>query len=339
MKIPSAPAGRAAWTRALDTRRLVLVIALGMLAYAPASQAHHAKVIGVLYHGAASSSADLRALLDGMRDLGWVDGRNLRVDIHYAEGRTERFPEFAAAVVREKADVIVATGTPASVAAKNATSTIPIVMVAVSDPVGAKLVPSLARPEGNITGLSLLAPELSAKRVDLLKQTLPRLSRLGVLWNNKNEGMQLRFREVSAAAPALGIQVASFEVRSPAEFDEAFAAVIRERPEALLVMADTVTMDQRHRTVSFAETNRIPTIYEMREFVDAGGLMSYGVSLIEHFRRAAVYVDRLLKGARPADLPVEQPSKFELIVNRRGAKALGMTMPPSILLRADEVVE
>ncbi len=306
---------------------------------AEAQQTARVPRIGVLYYGVPSASADLQALLYGLRELGWVDGRNVTVDIRYAEGRTERFPELAADVLRQKSDVIVATSTPGSVAAKNATSTIPIVILAASDPVGAGLVPSLARPGGNITGLSLLAPELSAKRVDLLKQTLPQLARLGVLWNIQNEGMQLRFREVSSAAPPLGIHVLSFGVRNPAEFDEAFAAMRREHPHALLVMADPVTMGQRKRTVEFAETHRIPAIYETREFADAGGLMSYGINLAEHFRRGAVYVDKILKGAKPADLPVEQPTKFELIINLKTAKALGLTIPPALLLRADEVIK
>jgi len=313
---------------------LVSVVARPLLV-----EAQPTKRVGVLYYGVPPGGTDLRALLDALRDLGWVDGRNLVLDIRYAEGRTERFPELAADVVRQKPDVVVAVSTPGSVAAKNATNTIPIVMLAVSDPVGTKLVPNLARPGGNITGLSLLAPELSAKRVDLLKQTLPRLSRMAVLWNVQNEGMQLRFREVSAAAPALGIQVLSFGVRHPTEFDEAFAAMRREHPEALLVMADAVTVAHRHRTVEFAETNRIPAIYEVREFVDAGGLMSYGISMAEHFRRGASFVDRILKGVPPADLAIEQPSRFELIVNQRTAKTIGFTVSPSVLLRADQIIE
>jgi putative ABC transport system substrate-binding protein len=215
----------------------------------------------------------------------------------------------------------------------------PIVILAASDPVGAGLVPSLARPGGNITGLSLLAPELSAKRVDFLRQTLPQLARLGVLWNVQNEGMQLRFREVSSAAPPLGIHVLSFGVRNPSEFDEAFAAMRREHPHGLLVMADTVTMGQRKRIVEFAESQHFPAIYETREFSDAGGLMSYGINMSEHYRRAAVYVDRILKGAKPADLPVEQPTKFELVINLKTAKALGLTIPQSLLARADEVIQ
>jgi putative ABC transport system substrate-binding protein len=212
-------------------------------------------------------------------------------------------------------------------------------MVAVSDPVGSKLVSSLAHPGGNITGLSLLAPELSAKRVDIVKQAVPSLRRLGVLWNVENQGMHLRFREVNAAAPALGIEVLSFGVRRSTEFEEAFAAMVRERPRALLVMADPVTLGQRQRTVEFARSHHIPAIYETREFVDAGGLLSYGINLAAHFRRAAMYVDRILKGAKPADLPVEQPTQFELVINLKTARALGLTVPHALLLRADQIID
>jgi len=220
-----------------------------------------------------------------------------------------------------------------------ATSTIPIVMVAVSDPVGSKLVASLARPGGNITGLSLLAPELSAKRLDLLKQALPQASRVAVLWNVANEGMMLRFRETQTAAQALGVTIESVGVRTPADFEDAFASVTKGRPEALLVLADTVTLGQRNRIVQFAEANRIPAIYEVRGFVDAGGLMAYGIDLSDQYPRVAIYVDRILKGAKPADLPVEQPSKFEFVINLKTARALSLTIPASLLMRADQVIE
>jgi putative ABC transport system substrate-binding protein len=325
----------------MDRRRFLLISLVGVLARPLAAEAQQAgKVwrVAVLYYG-GPTGADLRALLDALRELGWVDGRNIVLDIRYAEGVTERFAELAAAVARQKPDLIVATSTPGIAAAKNVTSTVPIVMLNASDPVGAGLVSSLAHPGGNITGLSLLAPELSLKRVDLLKQAAQRLTRLGVLWNVQNPGMQLRFREVSTAAPGLGLQVLSFGVRNPSEFDEAFGAMQREHPEALLVMADTVTMGQRHRTVAFAGAHRLPALYESREFVDVGGLMSYGISSTEHYRRGAVYVDRILKGTPPGDLPIEQPTKFELVINRKTAKALGLTLPPSLLLGADQVIE
>jgi putative ABC transport system substrate-binding protein len=235
--------------------------------------------------------------------------------------------------------VLVAVSTPGAIAAKRATDTIPVVILSVSDPVGSKLVDSLARPGGNVTGLSILAPELSAKRLDLLKQTLPRLSRVMVLWNSANDGMRLRFRETEVAARTLGLTLQSVTVQSPSDFDAAFAAIARDRPESLLVLADTVTTANRRRAVEFATSNQVPAIYETRLFVESGGLMSYGVNMHEHYRRAATYVDRILKGARPGDLPVEQPTKFELLINMKTAKAIGVTIPPSLLFRADQVIE
>jgi putative ABC transport system substrate-binding protein len=212
-------------------------------------------------------------------------------------------------------------------------------MVAVSDPVGSGLVASLARPGGNITGLSLLAPDLSAKRLDLFKQAMPKLARAAVLWNTANAGMVLRFRETEVAARALGVAIDSVGVQSPGDFEAAFAAISKHRPDALLVLSDTVTTAHRRRAIEFAAANRLPAIYEMREFTDDGGLMSYGISMPEHFRRAAFFVDRVLKGGKPADLPVEQPSKFELVINAKTAKALGLTIPPTLLIRADHVIE
>ena len=236
-------------------------------------------------------------------------------------------------------DILVAIGTPAIAAAKQATSTIPIVMAAASDPVGARLVASLARPGGNVTGLSLLAPELSAKRLDLLTQAVSPLVRVAVLWNLDNEGMALRFRETQTASRALGVSIQSVGVRTPADFDGAFATITREHPHGLLVMADTVTIGQRKRTADFAASNRIPAIYEARDFVDVGGLMSYGIDFSDHLRRAASFVEKILKGAKPADLPVEQPTKFELVINMKTAKALGLTIPQSLLVRADEIIQ
>jgi putative tryptophan/tyrosine transport system substrate-binding protein len=318
--------------------RVFAAVLAGALVGEAAAQAGKPR-LAVLYQGTQPASADLHAFVDGLRELGWVDGRNLTLDVRYAEGRMEQFPGLAAEAVARKPDLIVAMTTPGTQAAKAATSTIPIVMAAVSDPVGSKLVSSLAHPGGNVTGLSLLAPELSVKRLDILKQAVPSLARLGVLWNVRNGGMQLRFREVSAAAPPLGVQVLSFEVGGSAGFEEAFAAMSRRRPLALLVMADPVTLGQRRRTVEFAQHQRIPAIYEVREFVDAGGLISYGINLEAHFRRAATYVDRILKGAKPAGLPVEQPTQFELVINLKTAKALGLEIPPALRARADEVIE
>ena len=256
-----------------------------------------------------------------------------------AEGKTDRYPALAAELVALKVDVIVASSTPAAVAVKQATNTIPVVMVAVSDPVGSGLVGSLARPSGNMTGLSLLAPALSAKRLDLFKQAMPKLARAAVLWNTANAGMKLRFTETEAASRTLGVRIESVGVQGLDDFENAFASIVKLRPDALIVLADTVTVTHRRRTIDFAVANRLPTIYEMREFADDGGLMSYGISMPDHFRHAATYVDRILKGARPAELPVEQPTKFEFVVNLKTAKTLGLTIPQSILVRADEIIQ
>jgi ABC-type uncharacterized transport system substrate-binding protein len=321
---------------------LAVVLAVGLtLAPLGAEGQSAGKVyrIGILSGASPASQGNLTALLQGLREAGLVEGRNAVFEIRYAEGRTERFPAFAAELVTLPVDILVATGTPAAVAAKQATSTIPIVMVAASDPVGARLVTSLARPGGNLTGLSLLAPELSAKRLDLLTQAVSPLARVAVLWNLDNEGMALRFRETQAASRVLGVSIQSIGVRTPGDFDGAFATITRERPHGLLVMADTVTLGQRKRTADFAASHRIPTIYEQRDFVDVGGLMSYGIDIVDHYRRAASFVDRVLKGTKPADLPIEQPTKFELVINLKTAKALGLTIPQTLLLRADQVIE
>jgi putative ABC transport system substrate-binding protein len=281
----------------------------------------------------------VRAFVEGLRGLGWVEGQNVLLEWRYAEGKTDRYPALAAELMALKVDALVAMSTPAALAAKQATTTTPTIMVAVSDPVGSGLVGSLARPGGNITGLSLLAPELSAKRLDLFKQAMPKLGRAAVLWNTANAGMVLRFRETEAASRALGVAIDSVGVQGPGDFEDAFATISKHRPDALLVLADTVTVGHRRRTIEFAAANRLPAIYEMREFTDDGGLMSYGISMPEHFRRAAFLVDKVLKGTKPADLPVEQPSKFELVINMKTAKALGLTIPPVVLLRADQIIE
>jgi len=321
---------------------LAVILAVGLIRAPLAADAQQAaKVwrIGILSGASPASPGNLTALLQGLREAGLVEGRNAVFEIRYSEGRTERFPAFASELASLPVDVLVAIGTPDAAAAKQATSTIPIVMAAASDPVGARLVASLAHPGGNVTGLSLLAPELSAKRLDLLTQTVSPFTRVAVLWNLDNEGMALRFRETQAASRVLGVSIQSVGVRTPADFDGAFATITRERPHGLLVMADTVTIGQRRRTADFAASNRIPAIYEQRDFVDVGGLMSYGIDFVEHFRRAASFVDKVVKGAKPANLPIEQPTKFELVINLKTAKALGLNIPQSVLIRADQVIE
>ena len=276
----------------------------------------------------------------GLRELGYVEGRNLQLEIRWGEGQLDRLPALAEELVRLKVDVIMAVTSPSVVAAKQATGTIPIVMPFSSDPVGDGLVTSLARPGGNITGLSMMAPELGAKRLQLLKETFPKIFRpVAVVWNPDYVGMMARFRETQGVAPAVGIGVRSVEVRDSRELERALETMDRERPDALLLLADPLTIGQRVRIVEYAAKEQIPAIYEISQFVDAGGLMSYGPNIDELVRRAATYVDKILKGAKPADLPIEQPTKFEFVINLKCAKALGVTIPQSVLLQADRVIE
>ena len=298
--------------------------------------------VGILFFGFAPASDPaplVRAFVEGLRGLGWVDGQNVRLEWRYAEGRTDRFPALAADLVALKVDALVAVSTPAAVAARQATITTPTIMLSVSDPVGSGLVGSLANPGGNITGLSLLAPDLSAKRLDLFKQAMPKLAKAAVVWNTANAGMVLRFRETEVAARALGVAIESVGVQGPSDFDAAFVTIGKLRPDALIVLADTVTSAHRRRTIEFAAARHLPAMYESSVFTDDGGLMSYGIDMLDHYRRAAFFIDKILKGAKPADLPVEQPTKFEFIINLKTAKALGLTIPPSLLLRADQVIE
>jgi putative ABC transport system substrate-binding protein len=327
----------------MDRRRFLLTSLAGAMAAPLVAEAQRAgKIwrIGYLTSGFKDApTPGLMQFTQSLRDLGYVEGRNVLLEIRYAEGRTERFSAFAAELVNLKVDVLVAVSTPAAVAAKHVTNTIPIVMTVVGEPIQVKLVESLARPGGNVTGLSIIAPELAAKRLDLLKQTLPTLSRVAVLWNSANAGMHPRFQETRLAAEALGLALQSVTVQRPDDFERVFGTLNSARPESLLVLADTVTVANRQRTVEFAANNRVPAIYETRAFVDTGGLMSYGVDMSDHYRRAAVYVDKILKGANPGNLPVEQPTKFELVINLKTAKALGITIPPSLLLLADQIID
>jgi len=329
----------------MDRRAFLGTLAGGVFVAPLAAEAQKSTKIwriGLLTSGSREGAgADVRTVpfSQGLRDLGYVEGRNVIVETRYAEGRVERFPSLAAELVDLKIDVLVAMSTPGALAAKQATSTIPIVMAAVGEPVEMKLVESLAHPGGNITGLSLSAPQLAAKRLDLIKQALPKLSRVTVLWNSANQGMQTRFQETQRGAHQLGVSIHSIAIQSPDDFDLVFGAMMKDRPESLLVLADTVTVANRQRAIEFAARNRVPAIYEIRAFAEDGGLMSYGIDMSDHYRRAAVYVDKILKGAKPADLPVEEPTKFELVINLKTAQVLGLTMPPSLLQRADQVIE
>ena len=274
-----------------------------------------------------------------MREHGYVEEQNITLEPRYAEGKIERLAGFAAELVRLKADVIVVGSTPGIIAVKNTTGAIPIVMVTTGDPVAGGLVASLARPGGNITGLTALGQELSGKRLELLKEAVPKVSRVAVLSNptNPDSGMSLKGMEL--AARALGVQFRVQEVHDPAELDKAFQATTREGAKALMVLPDAMFVSQRERIVTLSAKSRLPAMYPHEEFVDAGGLMFYGASLADMWRRAATYVDKILKGAKPADLPVEQPKKFALIINLKAAKQIGLTIPPNVLVRADRVIK
>jgi putative ABC transport system substrate-binding protein len=279
------------------------------------------------------------ALLDGLRERGYSEGQNLVFERRFSEGHAERFPAFAAELVRLKVDCIIVPTTPAALAAKHATQTIPMVMTTAIDPVGAGLVASLARPGGNITGLSVLAPELSGKRLELLQEVVPGMTHVAVLWNAANPANAAAWEETQAAARALGLLLHSQEVRDPQDFEGAFARMTQARPDTFLVLVDNLIAMHRPQIVAFATQQHLPSMFAERESVVAGGLMSYGPSIPDLYRRAATYVDKILKGTKPADLPVEQPLKFELVVNLKTAQALGLTIPPIVRFQADEVIQ
>ena len=279
------------------------------------------------------------AFFDGLRELGYVEGRNFRVEGRWYGEQPERLPALAAELVRLEVDVIVAGATPAPEAAHRATATIPIVMASHADPVGSGLVVSLARPGKNVTGLSTLSSELVGKQLQLLKEVVPGISRVGLLRNPTVPVQTLSVREAEAAARSLKLQVQVVEARAPTDLAGAFSRMTREGVEGLLALSGSVFFAERARIAELAAQSRLPAVYIVREFVEAGGLLGYGASIRENWRRAASYVDRILKGARPAEMPVEQPTKFELVVNLKAARALGLTLPPALLARADEVIE
>jgi putative ABC transport system substrate-binding protein len=327
------------------TRRTFLgTLAGGLLAAPFAAEAQPAAQvprIGYLALNPAANPHLHEAFRQGLRDLGYVEGRNIVIEYRDAEGKPERLPALAAELVALKVAVLVAQPTVTALAAKRATRTIPIVFP-VAEPVTSGLVTSLARPGGNITGLSILAPEMGGKGLELLKQAVPGVSRVAVLWDPGAfpEGTTKDMRkEVEGAARALGVRLQFIEARGPEDFDRAFSDMTRARAGALTVLGGSMFFSQRRRLVDLAAKNRLPAVYQWREGVDAGGLMAYGPSVPDLFRRAATYVDKILKGAKPGDLPVEQPTKFELVINLKTAKALGLTIPPSLLQRADQVIE
>jgi len=299
----------------------------------------HLYRVGYFANGyAPADGAPPAAFRQAMRELGYVEGRNVVYIGRWAELRTDRLAQIAREFVEINPEVIVAFGYPAADAARQVSSTIPIVVAAAGDPAATGLVASLARPGGNVTGISDDSAVLSAKRLELLKEVRPNAGRIAVLWNARNEAMTQRYREIEKAAGTLHINVQALAVRDPADFDDAFAAMSRERPDALLVVTDALTRTNQRRVLEYAAKSDVPAMYEFSDFVRDGGLISYGPRSDDAFRRLAVFVDRILRGARPADLPVEQPTEFELVINMKTANSLGVTIPPSVYLRASEVV-
>jgi ABC-type uncharacterized transport system substrate-binding protein len=311
---------------------------LGLPSPADAQQPASPRRIGVLLGGLSPESKEAQQFRRGLLDAGYVEGRDVVIEWRSASGDPGRVPELADELVQRKVEIIVATGTVAAQGVKRATSTIPIVMAIVADPVGSGLVTSLAHPGGNVTGLSSMGAELSAKRLQLLKQAIPPVARVAVLWNPNTLWHTKVLEELKEAALSLSIELSLVGARTPDEFSPAFSAVSQAHAQAIYVLDDAVFTAHREMFVKLASKARLPVIYGERRFADAGGLMSYGTNFGDLYRRSAGYVDKILKGAKPGDLPIEQPTKFELVVNLKTAKALGLTIPESILLRADEVI-
>jgi putative ABC transport system substrate-binding protein len=321
-----------------------VAIALAPIGATAHAQEYKAQQAGKVYRigllSPTSQSPGIEAIRAGLQTLGYVEGHNLVIEYRSAEGRFDRLPDFAAELVRLHVDVIVAVVTQASLAAKNATSTIPIVMMAVGDPVGAGLVASLARPGGNVTGTSGMAVEVAGKLLELLQQVAAKIHRVSVLWNPANAVFQGQMvKATEAAARSMGIQLQMLAARDVKAIDRAFAAMTKGRAEALVVLPDPVFVAQHSRIAAFAARNRLPSVSGSRGYAEEGGLITYGPDFFELGRRTAAYVDRILKGAKPGDLPIEQAAKFELAINLKTAKALGLTIPPSLLQRADQVIE
>ncbi len=319
--------------------RLIVILALGILATPHATTAQapvQSPRIGVLTPLSAPNPL-IEAFRQGLHDLGYVEGHNIRIEYRFAEGQYERLPALAAELVQLPVDVLVTDG-PGAVAAKHATATIPIVFAVFGAPVEEGLVASLARPGGNVTGLSSMAGELTAKRLELLTAVVPRLSRIAILWNPGRPAYALQIKELHAVAARVGLHVEVLEVRSPPEFDHAFRTMVDKGVGAVIVHDDALFFKERTRLATLAAQSQLPAIYGHRGYVEAGGLLSYGPNFPELFRRAATYVDKILKGTKPADLPIEQPTKFELVINLKTAEALGITIPPTLLFQADEVI-
>jgi len=327
----------------MDRRAFITIVGGSILAAplaAAAQSAENVPRIGVLVGGSASSdSARIEAFRHGLRDLGYVEGKNIVLEFRYADGNPDRLMELAASLVRLKVAVIVAAGPTATRSAKEATTTIPVVMAQVNDPIDAGFVTSLARPGVTITGLSTMSPEISGKQVELLRQVVPRLSRVAVLRPSAQPGDTQVLRETKLAAESIRVQLQYLDIVSPGDIETSFRAARKERADAVLTLSSPVLFAQRKQIADLALKSRLPTISSWPEFVEDGGLMTYSPNLKDLFQRAATYVDKILKGAKPGDLPVEQPTKFELLINLRTAKALGLTIPPSVLGRADQVID
>ena len=327
----------------MTRRKLLIALGAGALAAPLASfaQQQPAKIARIGFLSALSRSDTDRGdgFRQGMREIGYVEGKDFIIEGRFAEGKFERLPSLAEELVRLKVDVIVAWATPAVTAAKQATSTLPIVMVSVGEPVQSGFVASLARPGGNITGMSAVTSDLSGKLVELLIEVVPRINHVAALRNPANLSSAHQLKETETAARSLGLQLQVHEVRTPEDFESAFASMTKARAMGVVVLPDPMFISQRARIADLATKSRLPTVFGRRENAEAGGLISYGSSLSDQFRRSATYVDKILKGAKPGDLPVEQPTKFELVINMKTAKALGIKIPNSILVRADKVID
>ena len=321
----------------------ILALTLGLIVSPLATEAQETGRIyriGFLGNSTAALEANLVGpFREGLRGLGYIESTNTQVEYRWAEGKYERFPALIAELIALKVDVIVTAGTPAAVAVKKATTSIPLVMVAVGDPVGTRLVASLSRPGGNATGLSSIAPDMEGKRLQLLREVLPNVSHIAVLWNPANLFHVGSSKQARDAAQVMGIKLQFFAARSTEELPNAIVAILKDRPQALVVFADRVFLHNRARIMDFALESHLPTAVTHQELVDNGGLMSFGANYPDMHRRAAIYVDKILKGAKPGDLPIEQPTRFELVINLKTAKALALTIPASVLLRADRVIE
>jgi ABC-type uncharacterized transport system substrate-binding protein len=318
---------------------LFVVVLLAIAVIAEAQQPNKIQRIGVLAPSSAYFlSSQLEAFRQALRELGYVEGQNIAIEYRYAEGKLDRLPALAGELVRLKVDIIVAASTPAALAAKNATKEIPIVFETIIDPVASGVAASLARPGGNITGVTMGGAELYGKRLELLKETIPKLTRAAILWNPTSTAAQLNLKETRAAAQPLKLEIQSLEVRSPEDIEPAFDAATRAKVSAMMITQSPPLTMYSKRIVDLAARHRLPVIYPQRQWPDSGGLMSYGSNVDDSYRRLASYVDRILKGVKPVDLPVERSTKMELVINLKAAKQIGLTIPPNVLARADRVI-